>query len=181
MLLTTTALLKDGKVWLLLECCSDVALRYAESKSSEKPKCCFLEPEIVTSKTSERRSLWNPEIYMMLDAELQCIQWHQDGVQWQEAGHVILIRDCNHMKLFYVQLLSKVWFLFLPFSVFVYLQSVSLPSYGSGPASINSKIGRIKLSVISVFRRWMWCALCPRLLMVFELWCSKACTIGIWI
>lgn len=63
-------LLKDGKVWLLLGCCSDVSLKYAETKSSEKPKCCFIEPEVERAETSETRSQWSTGAYMMLDAEL---------------------------------------------------------------------------------------------------------------
>lgn len=73
----STGLLKDGKVWLLLGCCSDVSLKYAESKSSKKPKCCFIEPVIERTETSETRSLWSVGTCMMLDAELQYIQWHQ--------------------------------------------------------------------------------------------------------
>lgn len=53
----SSGLLKDGKVWLLLGCCSDVSLKYAESKSSEKPKCCFIEPVIERTEASETRSL----------------------------------------------------------------------------------------------------------------------------
>lgn len=63
-------LLKDGKVWLLLGCCSDVSLKYTETKSSEKPKCCFIEPEVERAETSETRSQWSTGAYMMLDAEL---------------------------------------------------------------------------------------------------------------
>lgn len=70
-------LFKDGKVWLLLGCRSDVSLKYTETKSSEKPKCCFIEPEVERIETSETRSLWSPGTSMMLDAELQCIQWHR--------------------------------------------------------------------------------------------------------
>lgn len=69
-------LLKDGKVWLLLGCCSDVSLKYAETKSSKKPKCCFIEQELERVETSETRSLWSIGTYVMLDAELQYLQWH---------------------------------------------------------------------------------------------------------
>lgn len=68
---------KDGEVWLLLGRCSDVSLKYTETKSSKKPKCCFIEAGVGRVETSETRSLWSTGTYMMLDAELQYIQWHR--------------------------------------------------------------------------------------------------------
>lgn len=70
----STGLLKDGRVWLLLGWYSDVKLKYAESKSSEKPKCCFIEPVIERTETSETRALRSTGTYMILDAELRYIQ-----------------------------------------------------------------------------------------------------------
>lgn len=98
----STGLLKDGRVWLLLGWYSDVKLKYAESKSSEKPKCCFIEPVIERTETSETRALRSTGTYMILDAELRYIQWHQrsfSSLHYTESQSTVTeSRSCHEMS-----------------------------------------------------------------------------------
>lgn len=108
-------LLRGGKIWLLLGCCSAVCLKYTESKSSKKPKCSFIEPAIERTETSETRSLWCTGACTILGVGLRYIQWHQhcfSSLHYPESWSTVTeSRSCHKMSNLNMRLPSSETFL----------------------------------------------------------------------